>query len=48
MHIEITDNSGKVKEELEAAVLRALEQCGLHGEKMAVQRVPTSDRKSVV
>lgn len=42
MHIEITDNSGKVKEEFEAAVLRALEECGLYGEKMAVQRVPTS------
>lgn len=35
MHIEITDNSGKVKEEFEAAVLRALEKCGLTGEGYA-------------
>lgn len=35
MTIEITDNSPKVKEELEAAVLRALEECGLDAEKYA-------------
>lgn len=35
MHIEITDNSGLVKEELEAAVLRALEKCGLTAEAYA-------------
>ena len=35
MNIEITDNSGLVKEELEAAVLRALEKCGLAAEGYA-------------
>ena len=35
IHIEITDNSGKVKEEFEAAVLRALETCGLTAEGYA-------------
>lgn len=40
MHIEITDNSGKVKEELEAAVLRALEKCGLTAEGYAKQLCP--------
>lgn len=40
MHIEITDNSGKVKEELEAAVLRALEECGLTAEGYAKQLCP--------
>lgn len=35
MKVEITDNSGKVKEELQAAVLRALEKCGLVAEGYA-------------
>lgn len=35
MQIEITDNSGKVKEEFQAAVLRALEKCGLTAEGYA-------------
>ncbi len=35
MEIEIIDNSGKVKEEMEAAVLRALEACGLTAEGYA-------------
>ncbi len=35
MQIEITDNSGLVKEELEAACLRALEKCGLTAEGYA-------------
>jgi len=35
MHIEITDNSGLVKEEFQAAVIRALEKCGLTGEGYA-------------
>lgn len=42
MKIEFTDNSGLVREEFEAAILRALEQCGDYGEKMAAQRAPTS------
>ncbi len=41
MHIEITDNSGKVKEEFEAAVLRALEKCGLTAEGYAKQLAPS-------
>lgn len=32
MQIEIIDNSGRVKEEMQAAALRALEKCGLVGE----------------
>ncbi len=40
MHIEITDNSGKVKEEFEAAVLRALETCGLKAEEYAKKLSP--------
>lgn len=40
MHIEITDNSGKVKEEFEAAVLRALEKCGLTAEGYAKKLCP--------
>lgn len=32
MNIEITDNSGLVREEFQAAVLRALEKCGLTAE----------------
>ncbi len=35
MEIEIIDNSPKVKEEMEAAVLRALEACGLTAEGYA-------------
>lgn len=35
MHIEITDNSGLVKEEFQAAVLRALKKCGLMAEGYA-------------
>lgn len=40
MHIEIIDNSPKVKEEFESAVLRALEECGLTAEKYAKQLCP--------
>lgn len=35
MEIKITDNSGLVREELQAAVLRALEVCGLTAEGYA-------------
>lgn len=35
MHIEIIDNSGLVREEFQAAVLRALEKCGLTAEGYA-------------
>lgn len=35
MQIEITDNSGLVREEFQAACLRALEKCGLTGEGYA-------------
>jgi len=35
MNIEITDNSGLAKEELEAACIRALEKCGLTAEGYA-------------
>ena len=35
MEIEITDNSGLVREEFQAAVLRALEKCGLTAEGYA-------------
>lgn len=35
MNIKITNNSGLVKEELEAAALRALEKCGLAAEGYA-------------
>lgn len=35
MHIDLTDNSGLVKEEMQAAVLRALEKCGLTAEGYA-------------
>lgn len=34
-HIEITDNSDLAKEEMQAAVLRALEKCGLTAERYA-------------
>lgn len=40
MRIEITDNSGLVKEELQAAVLRALEECGLTAEGYAKPLCP--------
>lgn len=40
MRIEITDNSGPVKEELEAACLRALEKCGLTAEGFAKRLCP--------
>ncbi len=40
MQIEITDNSGLVKEELRAAVLRALETCGLTAEDYAKKLCP--------
>ena len=35
MEIDITDNSGLVREEFQAAVLRALEKCGLTAEGYA-------------
>lgn len=40
MTIEITDNSGKVKEEFQTAVLRALEKCGLVAEGYAKKLCP--------
>lgn len=40
MKIEITDNSGLVKEEMQAAVLRALEKCGLTAETYAKNLCP--------
>lgn len=40
MHIEITDNSDLVKEELEDACLRALEKCGLTAEGYAKKLCP--------
>lgn len=40
MNIEITDNSGLVKEEMQAAVLRALEKCGLTAEAIAKKLCP--------
>jgi HK97 gp10 family phage protein len=40
MQIEITDNSEKVKEEFEAAVMRALETCGLVAEGHAKKLCP--------
>ena len=40
MIIEITDNSGLVKAEFEAAVLRALEKCGLIAEGYAKRMCP--------
>lgn len=38
--IDLTDNSGLVKEELQAAVLRALEKCGLDAEEYAKKLCP--------
>lgn len=40
MKVEIIDNSGKVKEEFQAAVLRALEKCGLVAEGYAKKLAP--------
>lgn len=40
MNIEIIDNSGLVKEELQAACLRALEKCGLVAEGYAKRLCP--------
>lgn len=40
MRVEITDNSELVKEEFEAAVLRALEKCGLTAEGYAKKLCP--------
>lgn len=40
MVIEITDNSGLVRSEMQAAVIRALETCGLTGERFAKQLCP--------
>lgn len=40
MEIEIVDNSPKVREELEAACLRALETCGLTAEGYAKKLCP--------
>lgn len=40
MQIEITDNSGLVKEEMQAAVLRALTKCGMTAEGYAKKLCP--------
>lgn len=40
MQIEIIDNSGRVKEEMQAAAMRALEKCGLVGEGHAKRLCP--------
>lgn len=40
--IDLTDNSHLVKEELQAAVLRALEKCGLVAEGYAKKLCPVS------
>lgn len=40
MEIEITDNSGLVRDEFQAAVLRALEKCGLTAEGYAKMLCP--------
>lgn len=40
MEIKITDNSGLAKDEMEAAVLRALEKCGLVAEGYAKKLCP--------
>lgn len=40
MKIEFTDNSGEVMRQFDAAVLRALEKCGLTGEKLAANLAP--------
>ncbi len=41
MNVEITDNSGLVREEFQAACLRALEKCGLTAEAYAKQLAPS-------
>ncbi len=41
MNIEIIDNSDLVEEELKAAVLRALERCGMQAEGYAKDLVPS-------
>lgn len=41
-HIEITDNSALVEEELQAACLRALEKCGLTAEGYAKLLCPVN------
>lgn len=43
MEIEIIDNSGKIKEEFRAAVLRALERCGEKGEEIAARLAPVAE-----
>lgn len=40
MRIDITDNSGLVREEFQAACLRALEKCGLTAEAYAKMLCP--------
>lgn len=40
MNIEITDNSGRVRDELQHSVLRALEKCGLTAEGYAKRLCP--------
>ena len=40
MTIEIIDNSGKFRDEMQAAALRALEKCGLTAEKYAKLMCP--------
>ena len=40
MDVKFTDNSEKVKEELQKSVLRALEKCGLVGEGYAKKQCP--------
>ena len=40
MEIKVTDNSGLVREEFQAAVLRALEKCGLTAEGYAKPLCP--------
>lgn len=41
MEITIVDNSAKTKDELHAAVLRALEKCGQQGENFAKNLAPS-------
>jgi len=40
IHIDLTDNSGMVLEEFQAACLRALERCGMKAESYAVDLCP--------
>lgn len=42
IQIDLTDNSGLVREEMQAAVLRALEECGLVAENYAKQLCPVA------